>query len=132
MAKYFKNKNTKIVGVITAPRSFLPGIRNVEEMREVGLFDPELYSSNEAVNDQDAIDAMLNLIRKCGLLVGPTTGASYVGMMQFLKKQNPADLVGKKAVFIACDRLEPYTGYLKEKRPSLFSENTENQIFAKK
>jgi hypothetical protein len=43
-------------------------------------------------------------------------------------------LIGKKAVFIACDRLEPYTGYLREKRKSLFeeenlpkvSENTEN------
>lgn len=44
-------------------------------------------------------------------------------MLSFLKKQNPADLVGKKAVFIACDRLEPYTGYLREKRKSLFEDN---------
>lgn len=41
-------------------------------------------------------------------------------MLAYLKKQNPEDLIGKKAVFIACDRLESYTGYLRDKRKSLF------------
>lgn len=43
-------------------------------------------------------------------------------MLQYLKKQDPETLKGKKAVFIACDRLEPYTGYLREKRKSLFQQ----------
>lgn len=122
VTKFFHNSGTKTIGIIAENRSYLPGIRNTDEMREVGLFDPELYADFETVNDTNAIDAMLMLIRKCGLLVGPTTGATFSGMMEFLKKQNPADLVGKKAVFIACDRLEPYTGYLREKRKSLFVE----------
>lgn len=122
VAKYFQQKNTKIIGIITAPKSYLPGIRNVEEMREVGLFEPELYSAHESVDEQSAIDAMLLLIRKCGLLVGPTSGASFAGMLNFFHKQKKEDLQWKKAVFIACDRLEPYTWYLKEKRPSLFGE----------
>lgn len=43
-------------------------------------------------------------------------------MLQYFKKQDPETLKGKKAVFIACDRLEPYTGYLREKRKSLFQQ----------
>lgn len=42
-------------------------------------------------------------------------------MLEYFKKQDPESLKGKKAVFIACDRLEPYTGYLREKRKSLFA-----------
>lgn len=45
-------------------------------------------------------------------------------MLEFFKKQNPETLKNTTAVFIACDRLEPYTGYLREKRPNLF-ENTD-------
>lgn len=127
VTKFFHNSGTKTIGIIAENRSFLPGIRNTDEMREVGLFDPELYADFETVNDQDAIDDMLDLIRKCGLLVGPTTGASFRGLKNFFKKQNPADLVGKKAVFIACDRLEPYTGYLREKRKSLFAEEKNSE-----
>lgn len=120
VSHYFADTGMKTVSIITEARSFLPGIRTIEEMQEVGLFKKELYTENEIVNEQDAIDAMLVLIRKCGLLVWPTSGATFSGMLAYLKKQNPADLVGKKAVFIACDRLEPYTGYLREKRKSLF------------
>lgn len=35
----------------------------------MGLFRREMYEEHELVNEQDAIDAMLILIRKCGLLV---------------------------------------------------------------
>lgn len=97
-------------------------------MAEVGLFERKVYSDVKVVKEQDAIDAMLLLIRKCGLIVGPTTGATFSGMMEYLKKQNPEDLVGKKAVFIACDRLEPYTGYLREKRKSLFETKEDTLI----
>lgn len=128
VTKFFHNSGTKTIGIIAENRSFLPGIRNTDEMHEVGLFDPKLYADFETVNDQDAIDDMLDLIRKSGLLVGPTTGASFRGLKNFLQKQNPADLIGKKAVFIACDRLEPYTGYLREKRKSLFESEKSEKI----
>lgn len=126
---YFANRgDMKNVGIVTAGSSHLPGIRNSQEMFEVGLFKPELYTAYEEVNEQNAIDAMLTLIRNCGLIVGPTSGATFSGMIEFFKKQNPADLVGKKAVFIACDRLEPYTGYLREKRKSLFESEKSEKI----
>ena len=120
---YFaKTGKMKTVGIATAGSSHLPWIRNSQEMFEVGLFKPELYEGFEEVDEQAAIDNMLVLIRKCGLLVGPTSGATFAWMLNFLKKQKPSDLIGKKAVFIACDRLESYTWYLREKRKSLFEE----------
>lgn len=126
---YFASRgNMQSIGIITAGRSYLPGIRNSQEMFEVGLFDPKLYADFSEVDEQNAIDYMLVLIRKCGLLVGPTSGATFFGALQYFKKQNPEDLIGKKAVFIACDRLESYTGYLREKRKSLFEEENLEKI----
>lgn len=67
---YFADKGEmKSVGIITAGHSHLPGIRNSQEMFEVGLFEPELYADFVEVDEQKAIDHMLVLIRKCGLLV---------------------------------------------------------------
>lgn len=120
------SKKMKTVGIITAGSSHLPGIRNSTEMFDVGLFDSAIYEDFQSVNEQNAIDEMLTLIRKCGLLVGPTSGATFFGMKEFFKKQPPESLHGKTAVFIACDRLEPYTGYLRHKKPELFEENSEN------
>lgn len=75
---YFASRSTmKNIGIITAGHSHLPGIRNSQEMFEVGLFKPELYHDFSEVDEQNAIDHMLVLIRKCGLLVGPTSGATF-------------------------------------------------------
>jgi pyridoxal-5'-phosphate-dependent protein, beta subunit len=75
---YFVSRgNMKSIGIITAGHSHLPGIRNSQEMFEVGLFDPKLYADFSEVDEQNAIDHMLVLIRKCGLLVGPTSGATF-------------------------------------------------------
>ncbi len=57
------------IGIITAGLSYIPGIRNSREMGEVGLFDRKYYTDYEEVTDNDAIDKMLILIRKCGMLV---------------------------------------------------------------
>lgn len=42
---YFKNRgNTKTIGIITEGSAHLPGIRNTQEMFEVGLFDSSVYA----------------------------------------------------------------------------------------
>ena len=48
-------------------------------MQEVGLFDPATYDTLEAVSADEAIDGMLTLVRRCGMLAGPTGGAAYYG-----------------------------------------------------
>lgn len=120
--EYFeKNGGTmQSIWVITAWWSYIPWIRNSHEMSEVGLFIKKYYENILPISDQDAIDSMLILIRKCGILAWPTTWAIFHGLLEFLHLQDPVTLKGKKALFIACDRMESYTSYLQEKRPGLF------------
>jgi cysteine synthase/rhodanese-related sulfurtransferase len=128
ISEYFSWKwDMKSIGIITAGSSYIPGIRNNREMWEVGLFEKSYYLHFEEVHDTDATDAMLLLIRKTGILVWPTTWATYHGMIQYLQKQDPISLQWKKIVFIACDRLEPYTSYIREKKPGIFGEETHNE-----
>jgi hypothetical protein len=41
-------------------------------------------------------------------------------MKSYLRSLDPTSLRGKNAVFVACDRVEPYVGYIREKCPALF------------
>lgn len=126
--EYFQEKSSEMssIGIITEWGSYIPGIRNSYEMGEVWLFIKKYYTDIISVSDQDAIDGMLTLIRRCGMLVWPTTGAVYHGMIEHLRSLDPSELQWKKLVFIACDRVEPYTGYIREKRPELFE--TEKKV----
>jgi len=67
---------------------------------------------------------MLVLVQKCGILCGPTTGVNFAAGLKYLQEEDKK-LDGtkekKKAVFIACDRIEPYMSYLEKYRPELFS-----------
>jgi cysteine synthase B len=123
-AMYIKKQNPDLVsiGIVSSPDDYIPGIRTITEMWEVGLFEKEFYHSIEEVNSKTAIDAMLTLIRKCGILAGPTSGASYEGALKHLKKIDKSLKQRKTAVFIACDRFEYYISYIKERKPELFGE----------
>lgn len=123
------NRSGKVdaIGIITHPWSYIPWIRNLDELREVWLFEHKNYREILSIRDQDAIDGMLTLIRKCGMLVWPTTWAVYHGTITYLRSLDSESLRGKKVVFIACDRVEPYTSYIREKRPELFEEKKEEK-----
>ena len=71
----------------------------------------------------EAIEGMLTLVRKCGILAGPTSGACYKRTVDYLKTID--DSLDKEitAVFIACDRVEHYTSYIEKRRPDLFDKN---------
>lgn len=130
--EYFEEKwaNMKSFGIITDHWSYIPGIRNSNEMGEVWLFEKHYYKDFLPVSDQVAIEGMLKLVRKCGILVWPTSGAVFEAMIAYLQSLDPIQVMGKKVVFIACDRIEPYTWYLRAKHPSLFEtqENPAKQI----
>lgn len=121
------NKKTKSVGVIASSMDVIPGIRNSKEMFEVGLFDSKIYDDILEVSALNAIDASLELIRKSGILVGPTGGATYSAILNYfkgfeLKRQT-------NAVFLACDRFEWYLSYYKDLKPEIFGDNAnENSI----
>ncbi|MEV6580367.1 pyridoxal-phosphate dependent enzyme [Streptomyces sp. NPDC051582] len=109
----------RVIGLVGEKSDFIPGIRNVDEVHEVGLFDPATYDTIESVGADDAIDGMLTLVRRCGILAGPTGGAAYHGTVRHLRSVDAQLRERKTAVFIVCDRVESYLGYVKQRRPEL-------------
>ncbi|MBJ6648096.1 pyridoxal-phosphate dependent enzyme [Streptomyces sp. BSE7-9] len=112
----------RVLGLVAHKSDFIPGIRTMDEVHEVGLFDPATYDSIESVTSDEAIDGMVTLIRRCGLLSGPTGGAAYEGAVRQLRYAD-AELEGtgqrRTAVFIVCDRAESYLSYVRQRRPEL-------------
>ena len=112
-----RNPDLNTVGIVSSSDDFIPGIRTENEMWEVGLYEKELYSDVLTVNSGKAIDATLDLIRGSGLLSGPTTGAQLAAIRDYFPEKLEEE---KTAVFLACDRLEPYMSYFKKRKPELF------------
>ncbi|MFC8843209.1 pyridoxal-phosphate dependent enzyme [Streptomyces griseoincarnatus] len=112
----------RVLGLVAHKSDFIPGIRTMDEVHEVGLFDPATYDTIESVTSDEAIDGMITLIRRCGLLSGPTGGAAYEGAVRQLRYAD-AELEGtgqrRTAVFIVCDRAESYLSYVRQRRPEL-------------
>ncbi|GIF14861.1 pyridoxal-phosphate dependent enzyme [Actinoplanes teichomyceticus] len=114
------NPDVEVVGLVAAKSDFIPGIRTIDEVHEVGLFDPGVYDAVETVTADDAIDGLLTLIRRCGILTGPTGGGAFQGALRHLRPIDARLTSRKTAVFIVCDRVESYLSYVRDRRPELF------------
>jgi cysteine synthase B len=112
----------KVVGVCASKNDFIPGIRSLDQMWESGLFEKAHYTDFTHVNSGDAVDAMMDLVRGSGVLCGPTSGASYLGALNYLRGIDDALTERKTAVFVVCDRIEWYMEYIRARRPELFSQ----------
>ncbi|MEC3917674.1 pyridoxal-phosphate dependent enzyme [Nocardia sp. CDC160] len=113
------NPELKTIAVVSERSDFIPGIRSETEMWDVGLFQPEFYDRIVAIEAVRAVDATVSLATAHGVLAGPTSGATYAAAVDFLKTLEPQpDPI--TAVFIVCDRLEPYLSYIRKRRPELF------------
>ncbi|WP_093911258.1 pyridoxal-phosphate dependent enzyme [Streptomyces sp. cf386] len=110
----------QVVGLVAAKSDFVPGIRTIDEAHEVGLFDPGTYDTIESVTADEAIEGMLALNRRCGILAGPTGGAAYFGAVRELQPIDKELTERQSAVFIVCDRVESYLSYVRQRRPDLF------------
>jgi cysteine synthase B len=125
--QYLKeHKKTKVVGVVADAGHHIPGGRNINELWEVGFFEKDFYEDIISGSSIEAIEHMLILNRKAGMLCGPTTGLTYAATIRHLKKID--SIIPKEerrsAVFIACDRLEPYMSYVQRYKPELYSNKT--------
>ncbi|MFF2066751.1 pyridoxal-phosphate dependent enzyme [Streptomyces sp. NPDC058200] len=111
-----------VAGLVAHKSDFIPGIRTIDEVHEVGLFDPATYDSMASVSADEAIEGMLTLNRRCGILAGPTGGAAFHGAVRHLQTVDTPTADGERrtAVFIVCDRVESYLSYVKQRRPDLF------------
>lgn len=114
------NPDSEIVGVVAEPSDYIPGIRTADEMYEVGLYEPSLYRRVEQVSSSQAIEMTMRLVRQAGLFAGPTTGAGLSGAVSYLRDIDGTLTERRTAVFIACDRLEGYLSYIKQRRPDFF------------
>jgi cysteine synthase B len=117
-----RDSNLQTIGICATKRDYIPGIRNQDEVWEVGLFDPSFYSDIVYTSSLEAVDGMLTLCRRLGVLGGPTSGACYQGALKHLRAIDAGLTERKTAVFIVCDRLEWYASYIKERRPELFEQ----------
>ncbi|GAA2597651.1 MULTISPECIES: pyridoxal-phosphate dependent enzyme [Streptomyces] len=122
--------DVRVLGLVADKSDFIPGIRTIDEVHQVGLFDPATYDVLAPVTSQQAIDGMVTLIRRCGLLSGPTGGAAYQGAVHQLASVD-AELAGtgrrESAVFIVCDRAESYLSYVRQRRPELLGKMRRGQ-----
>ncbi|GHI29385.1 cysteine synthase/rhodanese-related sulfurtransferase [Streptomyces griseoviridis] len=112
----------RVLGLVAEKSDFVPGIRTIDEVRGVGLFDPGTYDVLASVSSGEAIEGMVTLIRRCGVLSGPTGGGAYFGAVRHLRAVDE-ELEGsgrrETAVFIVCDRAESYLSYVRQRRPDL-------------
>ncbi len=129
-AQFLKEKNPQLetIGIVSGSDDFIPGIRSESEMWEVGLFEKEFYDQILIINSKISIEASVNLIRKSGIMGGPTSGAGYAGALEYLSKLDRNLVSRKKAVFIVSDRFEWYMSYYQKRRPDLFGGISKEQI----
>ncbi|MEU3562423.1 pyridoxal-phosphate dependent enzyme [Kitasatospora sp. NPDC006786] len=121
------NPAVEVLGLVAHKSDFIPGIRTIDEVHEVGLFDPATYDAIASVTSDQAIEGMLTLLRRCGLPAGPTGGGALFGALRHLRTVD-AELTRRgggerhTAVFIVCDRVESYLSYVRRRRPELFNQ----------
>ena len=134
IVKYIKekNENLKAYGIVGEKGDFIPGIRNMDEMFEVGNFDLSIYDEIVHVSTNEALDSMFNLVNKCGILGGPTSGACLAGALKFLSKIDNNLKEEVNVVIVVCDRVEHYMSYIKKRRPELFYEEPKDNIYTLK
>lgn len=120
---YLREKqDTTLVGVVAEAGHQVPGGRNLSELQEYGFYKESLYDALTTGTSPQAVDGMLTLNRQCGIMCGPTAGLIYHCAVEHLKKHQPKDDEEPlTAVFIACDRMEPYMSFVRQFRPDVFS-----------
>ena len=120
----------KAFAVVASPGHYAPGGRNMNELWETNFFDRDMFDDFLHGTGRDAVDGILALVRDFGVLGGPTAGLQYFAGLKRLKEEDEK-LEGtgerKKAVFIICDRVEPYLTYIKKYAPEIFSTSTSSR-----
>ncbi len=123
-----KNPALQSIGIVAELGHSIPGLRNIDEMAEMGIFEKELYQEFVVVDIPYALDGMLTLIRRCGVLGGPSSGAVYAGIRQHLQEQSQHWTRPMNVVFIVSDRMEWYISYLQQHRPDLFDAQSSDTV----
>ena len=114
VGKYLKEQNPKIkiIGVEpSSPNHKLPGMKRISGLAEEyipKILDRSVIDDTLAVADEDAYQTAIDLARKDGIMVGPTTGAILYVALQYAKKNKGL------AVVISPDDAFKYTSFYQE------------------
>lgn len=130
--EYAKNnhQDTKMIGVLSDPADFLPGIRSQNELFETNLFESEYYDQLVSVTSEDALFNLRQMVMYDGILAGPTTGANLAAALKFAKNHDELiDGQRQKILIIACDRLETYMSYIEKRQPEIFHAKSNADLF---
>ena len=105
------------LGVHLAPEKHVPGVRDLERLKEVSLPWQDHVTGVTAVDSQDSYQYAFKLNRLAGLYVGPSSGLAFCGLLQWLKKSKESgelddyrnDSDGRVvAVFVCADSADAY------------------------
>ena len=117
VSKYLKKKRKKLitVGVVRKPNNPVPGVRTSNLLKEIAFDWKKHVDHIEEIGTKESFELSMKLCR-CGLLVGPSSGFAFGGLINFLKERKNAGklsvLKNKNnqitAVFICPDGPLPY------------------------
>ena len=114
VGRYLKERNPKIkiIGVEpSSPNHKLPGMKRITGLAEEfipKILDRSVIDDMVTVADEDAYQTAIDLARKDGIMVGPTTGAILGVALQYAKKNRGL------AVVISPDDAFKYTSFYQE------------------
>jgi cysteine synthase len=114
VGRYLKEQNPKIkiIGVEPAsPNHKLPGMKHISTLAEEfipKILDRSVIDEMVAVEDECAYQAAIDIARKDGIMVGPTTGAILYVALQYAKKHRGVGVV------ISPDDAFKYTSFYQE------------------
>jgi cysteine synthase A len=121
-----KFQNLQTIGVASADDMTRLGARSKNLLEEIEFNWKEFVDDLIEVDTQSAFISSLKLIRK-GLLVGPSTGHIYSGLINYINQNN---LSGVNIVFVACDTFLPYVDEYIKNLPNEFLAKVINEEFA--
>lgn len=122
VGRFLKSQNPeiKIIGVEPAlPNHRLPGMKRITGLTEElipKILDRSVIDDTIAVSDADAYRTAIELARKDGIPVGPTTGAILYAALNYVKSAKGL------AVVISPDDAFKYTSFYKEVLPTAVRE----------
>ncbi len=124
LTRAFRKKNADFISVALVTKSghMVPGIRSLDQMWESGLYQEKEYDHTFDITEKQALEGMLTLNRRLGVLCGPSAGANFAGALTYLRRIDAGLNERKKAVFIVCDRVEWYMSYIQARMPELFGD----------
>ncbi len=135
-SKFLKEMNNQIktVGVVRLPNNPVPGVRTPNLLRQIAFSWKKTVDETTEVGTIDSFRQSLNLSRY-GLLVGPSSGFAFQGLLDFLKNQKEQDKMDSLknkdgeivCVFICCDSPLPYLSEYFEYLPDTDFPKIENE-----